>query len=440
MTGRIFAMVRAQLLTDVTAMGGSPLEELEKRDLVAQISDREGLDAHLVAGSRTLYCGFDPTADSLQAGNLVPLLALRRFQQLGHRPIALVGGATGLIGDPSFKADERSLNDRDLVAHWVERIRAQVSRFIDLEGNNAGLVVNNLDWTRELDVITFLRDIGKHFSVNAMTRKESVRVRLEREDSGISYTEFSYMILQSMDFLELARRYDCTLQVGGSDQWGNITGGMDLVRRVLQQDCFAFTVPLVTQSDGTKFGKTESGTVWLDATKTSPYRFYQFWLNTADADVVNFLKVFSFVELEEIDALGVEVAEQPQRRAAQRRLAEAVTGLVHDSEGLAAAKRISGALFGGAIRSLTESDLEQLRQDGISCTTITDDRLLAVLVESPLAHSRGAARKLVQSKGIRVNDALIEATDAILEPDAALHGRYHLIRRGKKAWHLAVHG
>jgi tyrosyl-tRNA synthetase len=247
------------------------------------------------------------------------------------------------------------------------------------------------------------------------------------------------MILQSMDFLELARRYDCTLQVGGSDQWGNITGGMDLVRRVLRKDCFAFTVPLVTQSDGTKFGKTESGTVWLDAAKTSPYSFYQFWLNTADADVVNFLKVFSFVELEEIDALAIEVAEQPQQRAAQRRLAEAVTGLVHDPGGLASAQRISSALFGGDIRSLTESDLEQLRQDGISCTAITDNGLLAVLAESPLAQSRSAARKLVESKGIRVNDSLIEAADAILEPGAALHGRYHLIRRGKKAWHLAVH-
>lgn len=420
-------------------MGGSVLQDLERRDLIAQVSDRAGLDAHLSTASRTLYCGFDPSADSLQAGNLVPLLTLRRFQLHGHRPIALVGGATGLIGDPSFKATERTLNDREVVEGWVERIRAQVERFIDLEGNNAGRVVNNLDWTRDLDVITFLRDVGKHFSVNAMTRKESVRVRLERDETGISFTEFSYMILQSMDFLELARRYDCTLQVGGSDQWGNITGGMDLVRRVLHREAFAVTVPLVTQADGTKFGKTEAGTVWLDANRTSPYSFFQFWLNTADADVLNFLKVFTFVDLKEVGALATELSERPHLRRAQRRLAEDVTRLVHGDTGVESAERISAALFDGDVRSLTAPDLEQLRLDGMPHTEIGDRGLLAILADSPLASSRGAARKLILSKGIRVNGELVEQPEATLEPASALHGRYHLIRRGKKAWHLAVH-
>lgn len=421
-------------------MGGSVLEELERRELIAQVSDRAGLAKHLSGASRTLYCGFDPSADSLQAGNLVPLLTLRRFQLHGHRPIALVGGATGLIGDPSFKDNERTLNDRAVVEGWVERIRAQVAHFVDLDGNSAGRVVNNLDWTGNLDVITFLRDVGKHFSVNAMTKKESVRARLERDETGISFTEFSYLILQSMDFLELARRYDCTLQVGGSDQWGNITGGMDLVRRVLHRESYALTVPLVTQSDGTKFGKTEAGTVWLDAARTSPYSFFQFWLNTADADVLNFLKVFTFVGLEEVGALAEEVKERAHLRNAQRRLAEEVTRLVHGEAGVESAERISAALFGGDVRSLTASDLEQLRLDGMPCTEIVDGGLLAVLADSPLASSRGAARKLVLSKGIRVNGELVEQPEATLEPSAALHGRYHLIRRGKKAWHLAVHG
>jgi tyrosyl-tRNA synthetase len=423
------------------SMALSVLRELDARQLIAQISDREGLDDHLRQGSRTLYCGFDPTADSLHIGNLVPLLTLARFQRAGHRPIALVGGATGLIGDPSFKQNERALNEREVVAHWVECIRHQVSRFLDLDGNNAGLVVNNLDWTRDLDVISFLRDVGKHFSVNAMMQKESVRARLAQENTGISFTEFSYMILQSMDFMELARRYGCTLQVGGSDQWGNITSGLDLVRRTLSREAFALTVPLVTKADGTKFGKTESGSVWLDPAKTSPYSFFQFWLNAADADVERFLKCFTFVEVEEIQELRRLAEIEPQKRAGQRRLAEAVTRLVHGEAAVASSERIGRALFSEELHHLTVDDLEQLRRDGLPVTTIdeAENGLLAFLANAGLAQSRGAARKLIHSRGVSVNGVVIEDDAFAMTRQAALFGRYHLIRRGKKHWHLGVH-
>jgi tyrosyl-tRNA synthetase len=422
-------------------MTRSLLQALEARSLIAQVSDREKLAAHLDGASRTVYAGFDPTADSLHIGNLVPLLTLRRFQGAGHRPIALVGGATGLIGDPSGKTNERSLNTRDVVAAWVERIRAQVSRFIDFEGNNAALVVDNLDWTANLDVITFLRDIGKHFSVNAMMQKESVRARLTAADKGISFTEFSYMILQSMDYVELARRYHCSVQVGGNDQWGNITAGMDLVRRTLAREAFALTVPLVTKADGTKFGKTEAGSVWLDPRRTSPYAFYQFWLNTADADVERFLMIFSLLEVEEIAALAGELATAPQARLAQRRLAEEVTRLTHGEAGLKSAQRITEALFGSGLSALTEADLEQLAQDGLPVTTIgpAGCGLITFLADANLAQSRGAARKLVASHGVSVNGEAITDEAFELTRQDALYGKYQVIRRGKKVWHLGVH-
>ncbi len=422
-------------------MPRSLLQSLDARGLIAQVSDAERLDAHLNSGSRTLYAGFDPTADSLHIGNLVPLLALRRFQLAGHRPIALVGGATGLIGDPGGKAEERALNDRDVVAGWVERIRAQVERFVDFEGNNAAQVVNNLEWTADLDVLTFLRDVGKHFSVNAMMQKESVRARLTAIDKGISFTEFSYMILQSMDFAELAKRYGCSLQIGGNDQWGNITAGMDLVRRTLGREAFALTVPLVTKADGTKFGKTESGSVWLDPKKTSPYTYYQFWLNSADADAVRFLKIFSMLELEEIDTLAASVEEAPQQRLAQRRLAEEVTRLTHGAAGLSAAQRITAALFGEGLSQLTLDDFEQLALDGMAVTTIdpSEPSLLGFLATSRLAQSKGAARKLLQSKGVSVNGEVVSDDAFSLSRNRALHGKYQVIRRGKKVWHLGVH-
>ena len=415
------------------------LNELEWRGLIAQCSDRETLGEHLEGGSRTLYCGFDPTADSLHIGSLVPLLTLKRFQQAGHRPILLIGGATGLIGDPSFRDDERALNDTSVVAGWVEALRAQASPFLDLEGNNAAVVANNLDWTQDMDVISFLRNIGKHFSVNGMIARESVRSRLERPDQGISYTEFSYMLLQGMDYLELARRYDCSLQIGGSDQWGNIVSGVDLVRRHLSREVFALTLPLVTKADGTKFGKTATGTVWLDASKTSPYSFYQFWLNTADADVENFLKYFTFLSREEIEQLTAKTLEAPEKRIAQTVLAEEVTRTVHGEESLRSAQRISSALFSGALDELTESDLGQLAIDGLSTSSCAEgDGLLSVMTEAGLARSVGEARKLVQGGGVRLNGEVVSDVRKTLTFDDAFYGRYVVIRRGKKVYHLVT--
>ena len=291
------------------------IEEFGWRGLVFQISNEAKLALHL-SEPRSVYCGFDPTADSLHIGSLVPLLALRRFQLAGHRPILLLGGATGLIGDPSGRADERNLNQQGTVAQWVEKLRTQVGRFLDFDGANAATVFNNLDWTQQLDVISFLRDVGKHFSVNAMVQRDSVKARLEREDQGISYTEFSYMLLQAMDFLELARREGCLLQIGGSDQWGNIISGIDLIRRHTGQEAFALTMPLVTKADGSKFGKTASGAVWLDAHKTSPYSFYQFWLNSADADIEKFLKLFTFMSEADIADLVARSQQAPEQRLA----------------------------------------------------------------------------------------------------------------------------
>ena len=428
------------------------LHELEARDLVAQISDRDALTDHLAGGSRTVYCGFDPTADSLHVGNLIPLFALARFQRAGHRPIVLIGGATGLIGDPSFKSTERVLNEPEVVASWVGKIRKQVSKFVDLEGNNAALVVDNLDWTRELDVITFLRDIGKHFSVNAMMQKESVRERLTQENVGLSFTEFSYMILQAMDFMELARRHGCTVQLGGSDQWGNITAGLDLVRRMLRQESFALTLRLLTKSDGTKFGKTEAGSIWLDADKTSPYAFHQFWLNSPDAGVDHLLKYFTFLDVGEIDDIERATRQAPEKRAAQRRLADEVTRLVHGESALDSVTRISRALFSDElrIRELTQHDLQQLERDGLPVTPIRsndqqtgeqegEQTVAAFIADAQLAPSRGAARKLLQSKGITINGEIVTNEAALLTRANALFGRYHLVRRGKKHWHLGVH-
>lgn len=419
----------------------SVLADLRERGLVAQVSDEAGLEAHLAPCPRVVYSGFDPTADSLQIGNLVPLLTLRRFQRAGHRPILLVGGATGLIGDPTDKDQERDLNVREVVADWAERVRAQAERFLDFDGNEGAIVVNNLDWTGSLDVISFLRDVGKHFSVNAMIQREWVKSRLQAEGSGISYAEFSYTILQAMDFKQLAERYGCTVQIGGSDQWGNIVSGVDLVRRTLARRVFALTTPLATKADGTKFGKTEAGAVWLDEAKTSPYSFYQFMINAADRDVVSYLRQLTFLDMEEIEAARKAVDENPGSREAQRLLASEVTRLVHGEQGLVSARRITDALFSGAVESLTEVDLEQLALDGIECTTIDAEAgLVAVMAESPLARSRTAARTLVQSKAVRVNGQLTDDIDFSLSRENARYGRYHLIRRGKKSWHLVAHG
>ncbi len=421
-------------------MANALLEELKSRGLLAQVSDEEGLSAHLDGGSRTVYCGFDPTADSLHIGNLVPLLTLRRFQEHGHRPILLLGGATGLIGDPSGRSDERSLNQTELVAEWIERIRGQVEGLVSFSGNNAAVIENNLDWTRDLDVISFLRDVGKYFSVNAMIQRDSIRSRLDRDDQGISYTEFSYMLLQAMDYAELADRHQCSIQIGGSDQWGNIVSGMDLVRRKLGREAYALTVPLVTKADGTKFGKTAAGAVWLDASKTSPYSFYQFWLNTADADVERFLMTFTFLPLGEIEALMARFQAAPGEREAQKRLAAEVTRMLHSEAGLTSAQRISDALFRGSVDTLTQSDLVQLQQDGMDTTVVSEASvgLLALLADTGLAPSRGQARKLVAGQGIRINGVVVDDAEAQLDFSDALAGRYYLLRRGKKSWHLVV--
>ncbi len=421
-------------------MGLNILEELTARGLLAQASHEEELKDHLAGAPRTLYSGFDPTAESLHIGSLVPLITLRRFQMYGHSPILLLGGATGLIGDPSGRSDERTLNSEDQVKTWVNSIRDQVEQFLDFEGVNSARVVNNLDWTSNFDLISFLRDIGKHFSVNQMIQRDSVRSRLEREGDGISYTEFSYMLLQANDYAELARRYNCTLQIGGSDQWGNIVSGMDLVRRQSGQEAFALTVPLVTKADGTKFGKTAGGAIWLNPKMTSPYSFYQFWYNTADADVDAHLKMFTFLQLEEIAGITESTITRPEERIAQRTLAEEVTNLVHGKEATRSSIRISQCLFNGDIVGLKKSDFEQLTLDGMESTVVEKEtiNLLDALVKSGLANSRGAARKLVNSNGVSLNGIVQEDPEARLGAGNAAFGRYHLLRRGKKNWHLLV--
>ena len=422
------------------------LADLRARGLVFQVAGEEALDDWLRAEPRTLYCGFDPTADSLHIGSLVPLLVLRRFQEAGHRPIALVGGATGLIGDPSFKAAERQLNTPEVVSGWVDRIRQQVSQFIDFNGAKPALVVNNLDWTQGLDVLGFLRDVGKHFSVNNMIGKESVKQRLDREGAGISFTEFSYMILQSLDFAELYRQYGCGLQIGGSDQWGNITGGIDLTRRLHGEQVFGLTLPLVTKADGTKFGKTEAGTVWLDATKTSPYAFYQFWLGTADADVYRFLRYFTFLSIEDITAIERADSEREGRPEAQRILAREVTQLVHGTAGLSAAERITEALFSGDPAALSEADLEQLALDGLPADPLprgdfppTFSQLLAqVGVAAGKQIKDALAREAVWINGQPASGGPTTTCDAAFDKAGALHSRYFLIRFGKKKYHLFI--
>lgn len=422
------------------------LEDLQQRGLIAQRTAEAELDQHL-ATPRSLYCGFDPTADSLHIGSLVPLLMLRRFQLAGHRPIAVVGGSTGLIGDPSFKAAERSLNEKAVVDSWCDRLEKQISRFIDFEGPAAAVMANNYDWTGNMSVLEFLRDVGKHFSVNSMIQKESVKQRIEREGSGISFTEFSYMLLQSWDFAELYKQHGCTLQIGGSDQWGNITGGIDLTRRLHGGQVFGLTMPLITKSDGTKFGKTESGTIWLDASKTSPYSFYQFWMNTADADVYRFLKYFTFLSPQDIDELEQQDRAREGRPQAQSVLAREVTALVHGDDALKAAQRITEALFSGSTDNLTESDYQQLAQDGLPSFDLgadggwRDQPLTSLLVECGLAKNGSQVKDALQREAVVVNGKAVGLdrnmeTGSLFAPDAARFNRYFLVRLGKKNWQL----
>ncbi|CAI8158531.1 MAG: Tyrosine--tRNA ligase [Cellvibrionales bacterium UBA7375] len=426
--------------------GQQLIQQLQSRDLVAQISGDQELQAHLDQ-PRSVYCGFDPTADSLHLGHLVPLLVLKRLQQAGHTPIALVGGATGLIGDPSFKADERKLNSPEVIAGWVDKIKAQVSQFIDFDcGDNSAIVANNLDWTAELSALDFLRDVGKHFSVNSMIAKESVKQRIDREGSGISFTEFSYSLLQGLDFAELNKQYNCTLQVGGSDQWGNIVGGIDLARRRNQAQCFGLTVPLITKSDGTKFGKTEAGAVWLDPQKTSPYSFYQFWLNVADADVYKFLKYFTFLSIEEIDQIEADDASAQGRPQAQGILAREATALVHGQSGLDAALRITNALFSGESNDLSEQDFQQLHQDGLPSSSLSGEDLAqkpltqlfvdAGMVKAGREVKDALGRNSVFINGISKGSGDNMSGEQLFSADNALYGRFFLVRLGKKKYHL----
>jgi len=417
------------------------IRQLQERGLITQVSDTEALDALLNDSMVTLYCGFDPTADSLHVGSLVPLLMLKRFQLAGHRPIALVGGATGMIGDPSFKASERKLNSLDVIEGWVEKIRTQVSPFLDFDcGANSAIVANNHDWFGAMNVLDFLRDIGKHFSVNAMINKESVKQRINRDEVGISFTEFSYSLLQGYDFVELNRQFGCQVQVGGSDQWGNIVSGIDLTRRLNHQHVFGVTLPLVTKADGTKFGKTESGTIWLDAKKTSPYKFYQFWLGTADADVYKFLGYFTFLSNDEIRA--IEDADKACNGApqAQRILAEQATALVHGPHALEAARRISHSLFAEDQQGLTESDFGQLALDGLPSVTLpaSDGNLINALVAGGLASSKSQARGFIESGAAVVNGAKVTDLGYAMQDSDRRFGRYTLLRRGKKNHCLVI--
>ena len=415
------------------------IDELSWRGLIAQSTDLDALRAATAAGPVTLYCGFDPTAPSLHLGNLVQILTVRRFQQHGHRPLALVGGATGLIGDPK-ETGERTLNPRETVEGWVQRIREQLDRFYDFDGPNAAVAVNNLEWTEGLSVLEFLRDVGKHFSVNRMLDREAVAARLAKD--GISYTEFSYQLLQSFDFVQLYRRFGCTLQTGGSDQWGNIVAGVDLIRRMDGGSAHALTTPLMTKSDGTKFGKTESGTVWLDPELTSPYAFFQFWLNSDDRDVASLLRTFSFKGREEIDALLTAVAERPQAREAQRALASELTAMVHGAAERDAAEAAGRALFGqGDLADLPAATLGAALAEApnveIPAAEVVDGLLPAyddLFARCGLAASKSAARRTIDEGGAYANN--VRVTDPAAQPAMSdlHHGEWLVLRRGKKAF------
>jgi tyrosyl-tRNA synthetase len=422
-------------------------QDLEARGIVKQVTDPK-LSESLTSESLTLYCGFDPTSDSLHVGSLLPLLTLRRFQQAGHRCIAVVGGATGMIGDPSGKSQERSLLGPEQLEHNLKGLRQNISRFLDFEGKNAAKLVNNGDWFRDVSYIDFLRDVGKHFTINHMVAKESVRARLEDREHGISYTEFSYMLLQAYDFYVLHEKEKCTLQIGGSDQWGNITAGIELIRRMraasnnpTEHEVFGLTHPLVSKADGTKFGKTEKGTVWLDPKKTSPYRFFQFFVQTSDADAPTFLRYFTFLSIEEIEKLEASLKTEPEKRLAQITLAREVTKLVHGEAELVRAEKASQALFGTGIRELDEKTLLDVLSEAPS-SKMPKDRLsqgltlIDALAETALCQSKGAARKDLTAGGIYVNNERVADVAATLKTSDLMAGNYILLRKGKKNYHL----
>lgn len=413
--------------------GRELLDELKWRGLIAQTTDEKALEEALDKPI-TLYLGIDPTAPSIHCGNLVVLLVLKRFQDFGHTPIALVGGATGLVGDPSGRNEERSLNDESIVEEWVNRIRTQVSKYLDFQGkSNAAIMANNLDWTKEYSALRLLRDIGKHFSVNQMLSKDSVSNRLEA--TGISYTEFSYQVLQGLDYLELFRRHHCTLQIGGSDQWGNIVAGLDLIRKTEGATAHCLTTPLLTKSDGSKFGKTATGTIWLDPEMTSPYAFYQYWINTPDADVINFLKVFTFLNREEISTLEKSLNENPGAREAQRTLARELTSLVHSPEDAVRVELAAKALFGqGELDELDEATLTSSLKELPSTKVKSAENLswVDLLVATGVVDSKSAARRIIKEGGAYLNNQKLTDEGFTLEKGHFLHGKVALLRKGKR--------
>ncbi|WP_034765741.1 tyrosine--tRNA ligase [Rossellomorea vietnamensis] len=411
------------------------LKDLEWRGITYQQTDAEGLKDLLNKESISIYCGIDPTADSMHIGHLLPFLTLRRFQNQGHRPLVLVGGATGLIGDPSGKNEERKLQTVEAIQGNVESIKGQLQSIFDFEGENGAVMVNNYDWIGAMDVVAFLRDFGKHVGVNYMLAKDTISSRLE---SGISFTEFTYTILQAMDFNHLYDNYNCKLQIGGSDQWGNITTGLELIRRTHEGEtkAFGFTIPLVTKADGTKFGKTESGAVWLDPKKTSPYEFYQFWINAADADVVKYLKYFTFLSHEEIDALAASVETEPHLRKAQKTLAEEMTKLIHGEEALDQAIRITQALFSGDIKSLSASEILEGFKDVPSFEQAKGEEigLIDLLVNAKISPSKRQAREDVGNGAIYINGERITDLQHVMGEGDKIEGQFTIIRRGKKKY------
>jgi tyrosyl-tRNA synthetase len=413
------------------------LQDLEWRGIIYQQTDEEGLKDLLTKEKISLYCGVDPTADSMHIGHLLPFLTLRRFQNAGHRPIVLVGGATGLIGDPSGKSEERKLQTLEQVQLNVEGIKNQLQQIFSVEGENGAIMVNNYDWAGSMDIVTFLRDFGKHVGVNYMLAKDTIASRLE---TGISFTEFTYTILQAMDFFHLYEKHDCKLQIGGSDQWGNITTGLELIRKMSAEGSKAFglTIPLVTKADGTKFGKSESGAVWLDPEKTSPYEFYQFWINTADADVIKYLKFFTFLGKEEIEALEKAVKEEPHLRKAQKALAEEMTRMIHGEESLQQAIKISAALFSGDVKNLTAEEIKQGFKDVPSFTVEGEEELglVDLLVTAKISPSKRQAREDVSNGAVSLNGERVTDTAYVLGDADRIEGQFTIVRRGKKKYFL----
>ena len=413
------------------------LQDLQWRGIIYQQTDEEAIKEVLNKEKISLYCGVDPTADSMHIGHLLPFLTLRRFQAQGHRPIVLVGGATGLIGDPSGKSEERNLQTLEAVEHNVSCIKKQLEKIFNFEGDNGAILVNNYDWAGSMDIVTFLRDIGKHIGVNYMLAKDTIANRLE---TGISFTEFTYTILQAMDFMHLYEHHNCKLQIGGSDQWGNITTGLELIRKMMPEGSKAFglTIPLVTKADGTKFGKTESGAVWLDPEKTTPYEFYQFWINTADADVVKYLKFFTFLSQEEIESLEKSVQEEAHLRKAQKALAEEMTRLIHGEESLQQAIKISEALFSGDVKNLSAAEIKQGFKDvpSYEVKEETEANLVDLLVAAKISPSKRQAREDITNGAVSLNGEKVTDSSYTLQASDKIEGKYTIIRRGKKKYYL----